>query len=79
MNTPRKAAFLSPLELVGVNLLQKPIRLKLGTVIDNAMRSIEKENRRLKDILPKNFERPEFDKRSHAFEAIAFALFKHDH
>ena len=27
------------------------------------MRSIEKENKRLKDILPKNFARPELDKR----------------
>jgi hypothetical protein len=32
-------------------------------VIDNAMRAIEKENKRLKDILPKNFARPELDKR----------------
>ena len=31
--------------------------------IDNAMRSIERENKRLKDILPKNFARPELDKR----------------
>lgn len=36
---------------------------EIGTVIDNAMRSIEKENPRLKDILPKNFARPELDKR----------------
>jgi type I restriction enzyme M protein len=32
-------------------------------VIDDAMRAIEKENKRLKDILPKNFARPELDKR----------------
>ncbi len=36
---------------------------EIGTVIDNAMRCIEKENKRLKDILPKNFARPELDKR----------------
>lgn len=36
---------------------------EIGTVIDNAMRDIEKENKRLKDILPKNFARPELDKR----------------
>ena len=36
---------------------------EIGTVIDNAMRSIEKENKRLKDILPKNFARPVLDKR----------------
>lgn len=36
---------------------------EIGAVIDDAMRSIEKENKRLKDILPKNFARPELDKR----------------
>mgnify|MGYP000767438821 CR=1 FL=1 len=36
---------------------------EIGAVIDEAMRSIEKENKRLKDILPKNFARPELDKR----------------
>ena len=36
---------------------------EIGTVIDDAMRAIEKKNRRLKDILPKNFARPELDKR----------------
>lgn len=36
---------------------------EIGTIIDDAMRHIEKENKRLKDILPKNFARPELDKR----------------
>ncbi len=36
---------------------------EIGTTIDNAMRMIEKENLRLKGILPKNFARPELDKR----------------
>lgn len=36
---------------------------EIGNVIDEAMRAIEKENKRLKDILPKNFARPELDKR----------------
>lgn len=40
-----------------------PTRREIGTVIDNAMRAIERENKRLKDILPKNFARPELDKR----------------
>lgn len=35
----------------------------IGIAIDDAMRSLEKENPRLKDILPKNFARPELDKR----------------
>lgn len=36
---------------------------EIGLVIDEAMRLIEKENVRLKGILPKNFARPELDKR----------------
>lgn len=37
---------------------------EIGAVIDNAMREIEKDNpKQLKDILPKNFARPELDKR----------------
>ena len=42
---------------------QRPTRRRSATVIDEAMRSIEKENKRLKDILPKNFARQELDKR----------------
>lgn len=38
-------------------------KAEIGTVIDDAMRAIEKENRRLKDILPKNYARDELDKR----------------
>ena len=36
---------------------------EIGTAIDDAMRAIEKENKRLKDILPKNYSRSELDKR----------------
>ena len=36
---------------------------EIGKVIDNAMGLIEKENSRLKNILPKGFARPELDKR----------------
>ena len=36
---------------------------EIGMVIDNAMRTIEKENKRLKDILPKTYGRTELDKR----------------
>ena len=35
----------------------------IGGIIDRAMRAIEKENKRLKDILPKNYARSELDKR----------------
>ena len=36
---------------------------EIGAVIDNAMRAIEKGNKRLKDILPKTYARTELDKR----------------
>lgn len=36
---------------------------EIGTIIDDAMRAIEKENKRLKDILPKTYARAELDKR----------------
>lgn len=36
---------------------------EIGKVIDESMRLIEQENRKLKGILPKNFARPELDKR----------------
>lgn len=35
----------------------------IGTVIDSAMEQIEKENPKLKGVLPKNFARPELDQR----------------
>ena len=36
---------------------------EIGNIIDEAMQKIEKENSRLKNILPKNYSRPELDKR----------------
>lgn len=36
---------------------------EIGTVIDNAMREIEKENTTLKNVLPKNYASPDLDKR----------------
>lgn len=36
---------------------------EIGTVIDNAMRAIEKENISLKNVLPKNYASPDLDKR----------------
>ena len=38
-------------------------RKEIGKIIDNAMRKIEKEKRRVKGILEKNLDRPELDKR----------------
>ena len=36
---------------------------EIGTVIDDAMRTIEKENTTLKNVLPKNYASPDLDKR----------------
>lgn len=36
---------------------------EIGTVIDDAMRAIEKENTSLKNVLPKNYANPDLDKR----------------
>ena len=36
---------------------------EIGTVIDDAMHTIEKENKRLKNVLPKTYARTELDKR----------------
>lgn len=44
--------------------ISKNARLpEIGNIIDEAMQKIEKENKRLKNILPKNYSRPELDKR----------------
>ena len=36
---------------------------EIGTLIDNAMRAIEAENKSLKNVLPKNYASPDLDKR----------------
>lgn len=36
---------------------------EIGTVIDNAMRSIEADNTKLKNVLPKNYASPDLDKK----------------
>ncbi len=36
---------------------------EIGTVIDNAMRAIEADNKKLKNVLPKNYASPDLDKR----------------
>ena len=37
--------------------------VQIGTVIDDAMRAIEAENKTLKNVLPKNYASPDLDKR----------------
>ena len=36
---------------------------EIGTVIDDAMRAIESDNKKLKNVLPKNYANPDLDKR----------------
>ena len=36
---------------------------EIGTIIDNAMRAIEKDNKNLKNVLPKNYGNPDLDKK----------------
>ena len=55
--------FYVPQEARWSRVAEKAHTPEIGTTIDNAMREIEKTNARLKGILPKNFARPELDKR----------------
>ena len=58
-----EGVFFVPQEARWSVIAEKAHSPEIGATIDEAMRAIEKENRRLKDILPKNFARPELDKR----------------
>lgn len=58
-----KNIFFVPLSARWKVIAEAARKEEIGSVIDNAMRAIEKENSRLKDILPKNFSRSELDKR----------------
>ena len=55
--------FYVPTEARWAAIAERAHTPEIGTAIDDAMRAIERENKRLKDILPKNFSRPELDKR----------------
>ena len=55
--------FFVPEEARWANISQAAHTPEIGQIIDNAMRAIERENDKLKDVLPKNFARPELDKR----------------
>lgn len=55
--------FFVPEEARWANIAQAAHTHEVGQIIDNAMRAIERENDKLKDVLPKNFARPELDKR----------------
>lgn len=58
-----KNIFFVPLSARWKVIAEAAHKEEIGSVIDSAMRAIEKENSRLKDILPKTFSRSELDKR----------------
>jgi type I restriction enzyme M protein len=59
----RKGVFYVPPAARWSAIAAKAYDPSIGKVIDEAMHCIEKENKRLKGVLPKNFARPELDKR----------------
>ena len=57
------SVFYVPVEARWENIARRSHDPEIGQLIDLAMGGIERENKRLKDVLPKNFARPELDKR----------------
>lgn len=55
--------FFVPEEARWNNIASKAHTPEIGTIIDNAMRAIESENKKLKNVLPKNYASPDLDKR----------------
>ena len=55
--------FFVPEKARWANIASVAHTLEIGTVIDEAMRAIEAENKSLKNVLPKNYGSPDLDKR----------------
>ena len=58
-----KNIFFVPKEARWSNIASAAHTPEIGTIIDDAMRAIEKENTSLKNVLPKNYASPDLDKR----------------
>lgn len=58
-----KRVFYVPAEARWASVAKVAHDPEVGIAIDTAMQAIERENSSLKDVLPKNFARPELDKR----------------
>ncbi len=54
--------FWVPIDARWSNINKKSKTPEIGQIIDNAMIAIEKENPTLKNVLPKNYARPQLDK-----------------
>jgi len=55
--------FFVPTDARWDKIVKASLTAEIGVVIDTAMEALEQENRQLKGILPKNYARPELDKR----------------
>ena len=55
--------FFVPEEARWSNIASNAHTPEIGSIIDNAMRAIESENKTLKNVLPKNYASPDLDKR----------------
>lgn len=55
--------FFVPTDARWDKIVKASLTAEIGVVIDTAMEALEQENRQLKSILPKNYARPELDKR----------------
>ena len=55
--------FFVPADARWDRIVDASLTAEIGVVVDKAMEALERENRRLKGILPKNYARPELDKR----------------
>ncbi len=55
--------FFVPVDARWEKVVNASLTAEIGVVVDAAMEALEKENKQLKGILPKNYARPELDKR----------------
>ena len=55
--------FFVPVDARWKKVVNASLTAEIGVVVDAAMEALEKENKQLKGILPKNYARPELDKR----------------
>ena len=55
--------FFVPSDARWAKIVNAALTAEIGVVVDTAMEALERENRQLKGILPKNYARPELDKR----------------
>lgn len=55
--------FFVPTDARWDKIVNAALTAEIGVVVDKAMEALERENKQLKGILPKNYARPELDKR----------------